>query len=249
MPTRRSVGVVRAPAVPEAPDPDEDAALGHLGRDAVVGLQGVGRLVAQVAARYDAGGAVGLREVRDRPHGVADDRDVGTGEWDELVVGVDRLRLFFGPDGDGRERRDQEPGIEHTLDDREDVVMHRDLPEGRPVDEQVVHPCRMHTLEEVVGGHDAEVALQREQGVVDLVHQLGLNGVGQDGVAVLGHPPEMLVEIREGTRRRGAGARRHGSIVRPRRTSSPPDGGKGGNWPSGRVCANGAVGAVGSALA
>ena len=43
------VRLVCAAAVPETPDPDEDAALGHLGRDRLVELERVGGLVAQVA--------------------------------------------------------------------------------------------------------------------------------------------------------------------------------------------------------
>ncbi len=193
------VGVIGAAAVPEAPDPDQDAALGHLGGDGLVELERIGRLVAQMAPRDESGGAVLLGEVGDGPHGVADDRHVGTGERDELVVGVDRLGLLVGPDGDGGERRDQEPGIEHPLDDGQHVRMHRDLLEGGAVDEQVVHPHGVHPLEEVVGRHGAEVVLQLEQRLVDLVHQVRLDGVGEDGVAVLGDPREV------GLRGRGAG--------------------------------------------
>ena len=120
----------------------------------------------------------------------------GRVERDELVVGVDRLGLLVGPDGDGGERRDQEARIEHRLDDGQHVGVHRDLLEGGAVDEQVVDPHGAHALEEVVGRHGAEVVLQLEERLVDLVHQVRLDGVGEDGVAVLGDPREVVARGR-----------------------------------------------------
>ena len=175
-----------------------------------------------MAAGDDAGGAVLFCEVGDRPHGVADDRDVGTWERDELVVGMDRLCLFVGPDGDGRERGDQEPRIEDAFDDGEHVGVHGDLLEGRPVHEQVVDPRRPQAFEEVLGRNDTEVLFQLEQRLVDLVHQLRLDRVREDGVTVLGDAAQMGFELGEGAGRgpvacaRCHDTRCHVSIVRPR---------------------------------
>ncbi len=203
MPDPPLVRPVGASTVPEAPHPDEDAALGHLGRDGLVVLEGVGWLVAQMAARDQARGPVLLGEVGDGPHGVADDGDVGPGQGDQLVVGVHGLGLFARPDRDGGERRDQEPRVEDALDDREDVGVHRDLLEGRPVDEQVVDPHRVDPFEQVVGRHGAQIVLQLEQRLVDLVDQVGFDGAGEDGVPVLGDPPEMLFQVRKRAGGRG----------------------------------------------
>ena len=80
------------------------------------------------------------------------------------------------------------PGSSTRLHDGEHVGVHRDLLEGRAVDEQVVHPHGVHALEEVVGGDGAQVVLQLEECLVDLVDQLRLDGVGEHGVAVFGDP-------------------------------------------------------------
>ncbi len=125
----------------------------------------------------------------------------GRGERDELVVGVNRLRLLVGADGDGGERRDQEPRIEYGLDHGQHVRMDRDLLEGGAVDEQVVHAHGAHALEEVVGRDRAEIVLEHEERFVDLVHQVRLDGVGEDGVAVLGDPRQMGFEVGERVRR------------------------------------------------
>ena len=239
MPTALLVGAIGASAVPEAPHPDEDAALGHLCRDGLVDLEGVGGLIAQVAARNEARGPVLLGEVGDRPHGVADDRNVRSGQWDQLVVGVHRLGLLTGPDCDGRERRDQQPGVEDAFDDGEHVGVHRDLLERGPVDEQVVHPHRMDTLEEIVGGHGAEIVLQLEQRLVDLVDKLGLDGAGEDGVPVLGDSPKMLFQVG-----RGAGGfrlchDRNCTDTEPGSSLSAPLTCGGWNWSGGRVWDNG----------
>ena len=203
MPTRRCVGAIRAAAVPEAADPDEDAALGHFGGDGVVELERVRGLVAQVAARDEARRPVLLGEVGDRPHRVADDRDVRAGERDQLVVGVDRLRLLVGPDRDGGQGRDEEPRIEHAFHDGEDVGMHRDLLEGLAVDEEVVDAPRVEALEEVLGGDRPELSLELEKGSVDLVDELRLDGVGQHRVAVRRDALEVGLEVGERTRGRG----------------------------------------------
>ena len=63
------------------------------------------------------------------------------------------------------------------------------------MDEQVVHAHGVHPLEEVVGGDGAEVVLELEEGLVDLVDQVRLDGVGEDGVAVLGDPRQVGLEV------------------------------------------------------
>ena len=61
--------------------------------------------------------------------------------------------------------------------------------------EQVVHPHGAHTLEEVVGRHRAQVVLQLQERLVDFVHQIRFNGVGEDGVALLGDPSDVAFEV------------------------------------------------------
>ena len=93
--------------MPQAAVPDEHAALGHLGGDGLVVGHEVGRRGGEVRARHEAGGAVGLGEVGEGPHGVADRGHVRLGQGHELVVGVDGLGPLAGIDGDRRQRRDR----------------------------------------------------------------------------------------------------------------------------------------------
>ena len=95
----------------------------------------------------------------------------GSGQRDELIVGVDRLRLLVGPDSDGREGGDEQARIEHALDDGQHVGVHRDLLEGGAVDEEVVDPRRLDALEEVVRRHDAKVVFELEEVLVDFVDE------------------------------------------------------------------------------
>ena len=260
MPTRRWSVRVGAAAVPEAADPDEDAALGHLGGDGVVGLERVRGLVAQVAARDEAGRPVLLGEVGDRPHGVADDRDVRPGQRDELVVGVDRLRLLVRADGDGGEGGDEEPRIEHALDDGEHVGMDRDLLEGLSVDEEVVDPrscaaprrgCRPGRCR---GRAPARRGPRRSRRRTRVRWRSGgwCSRPRRSAEMVIARSGRGLVASRGAlassvcwlvSRPQLYGVRGAESAAR---TDVPTEV---ANWPGGRVCANGAVGAVGSALA
>ena len=97
------------------------------------------------------GGPVGLGEVGQGPHGVADGGRVGLGEGEDLVVGVDGLGGLAGADGDGRQRGDQQLGVEHPLGDRQDRRVDRDAGEDRPAGQQVVEADGGHALEEVGG--------------------------------------------------------------------------------------------------
>ena len=143
--------------------------------------------------------------------------------------------------------------------------MHRDLLERLTVDEQVVDAERVEAFEEVVGGDGPEIALQGEQRLVDLVDELGLDGVGEDGVAVLGDALQVVLELGEWVGRRGGGGspRGDGSLgwshvtnctdVGTRRRRARDQTGRdlhsgGRNWPVVGSCVR-AVGAVGSALA
>ena len=75
--------------------------------------------------------------------------------------------------------------------------MQGDLLEGGAVDEEVVHPHGAHPLEEVVGRDGAQVVLQLEERLVDLVHQPRFDGVGENGVALLGDAGDVLFEVGE----------------------------------------------------
>ena len=118
-----------------------------------------------------------------------------SGEGDELIVGVDGLSLLVGSDGDGGEGRNEEARIEHGLDHGQHVGMHRDLLEGRPMFEEVVHPHGAHPFEEIVGRHRAQVVLELQERLVDFVHEVGLDGVGEDGETLLGDPCEVGFEV------------------------------------------------------
>ena len=95
-------------------------------------------------------------EVGQGPHRVADGRDVRLRQWNDLIVGVDRLRLFTRSDHDRGERADEAAGTEETVDDRQHLRPRRDLLVELPVDEQVVDPVRREPLEAVAPGRDRE---------------------------------------------------------------------------------------------
>ena len=187
MPMRRSAGGVGAAAVPEAAVPHQHAAPRHLGRDRVVRAGRSRATVGEVRAGDDPGGAVGLGEVGERPHRVAHRRRVRLGDRHELVVGVDRLRGLAGADGDRRQRRDQAAGVEHALDDRQHVGVHRHPCEDVAVHQQVVDAhgaaCPRRRCS---AGTIAEVDLEAVERLGQLVDQVGLDGVLDDRVALLG---------------------------------------------------------------
>ena len=181
-------GPVRTAPVPEAAVPDEHAALGHLCRDAVIGTEDVGGVVPQVRAGDEPGGAVGLGEVGQRPHGVEYGGRVGLREGDDLVVGVDRLSALAGTDVDRRERRHQAPGVQDPVDDGQHVgVNGYPLVQGT-VHEEVVDAQRLGSLELVGRRLDLELAYQAIEIVDQGVDHVGLDGVLDDRVADLGDP-------------------------------------------------------------
>ena len=131
--------------------PDQDAAARHLGRDRVVLAAVVGGVVVPVGAGDDPRRAVGLGEVGERPHRVADGRDVRLRDRQELVVGVDRLRDLAGQDRDRAQRRDQATRVEHRLDEGQHARVDRHALPDAAEREQVVDPQRPGALEGVAG--------------------------------------------------------------------------------------------------
>jgi len=110
---------------------------------------------------------------------------VRAGERDQLIVGVEHLSRLVGPDGDGRERRDEQPGVEHGFDDRQHARVDRDVLVELAVHEQVVDADGPQSLEQIVGRDDAEVALEPQQVLRDGVDQVLLDDAFEHGVARL----------------------------------------------------------------
>ena len=167
--------------------PDQHRALRHLGRDRVVGGAVVGAVVGEVRARDEPRRAVGLGEVGERPHRVAHGRRVRLRQRDELVVGVDRLRDLAGEDVDRRQRRDEAARVEHALDDRQHVLVHRHaLPERR----RTRAGCRSRSVlwpsNEFGAGCTSRYRSSRASEVVQLVDEVGLDRVLDDRVALFG---------------------------------------------------------------
>ena len=136
-----------------------------------------------MGAGDEPGGAVGLGEVGERPHGVAHRRRVGLGQRDDLVVGVDRLRRLARSDGDRGERRHQEPGVEDPLEDGQDRGWTGIRSKCGPVGQQVVDAGGADPSKALAGRHDAELAFESVEVLVQGVDQVGLDGVLDDGVA------------------------------------------------------------------
>src|SRR5450631_4022795 len=118
--------------------------------------------------------------------------------------------------------------------------MHRNLLKGLAVDEQVVDPHGVEPLEEILGRCDSQFPLQFEEGFIDFIDEIRLDGVGQNGVPVLSDPLEMLGHVSDGAaaggchsancRDSGPGAPDDWNSIRQqyRRVSEP-----GTNWPGG----------------
>ena len=145
-------------------------------------------------AGNDARRAVLVGEVGQRPHRVADDRHVRLGNRDELIVGMDRLRLLVGADGDRRQRRHQAAGIEHALDDRQDVLVHRDALVELAVDQQVVDAHRAPALEAIGRRRDVELALEPLEIGDQRVDEVGLDGVLDDASSRRGRSSRRVPE-------------------------------------------------------
>jgi hypothetical protein len=149
-----------------------------------------------MSTRTEAGGTVFLREVGNGPHRVADQRGVGLGQRDQLVIGVDGLSLFVRPDGDRRQRRDQQTGVKDPLDDREDIRVERNSLIERTVHEEVVDAGGFSAFEEIVRRHDAEIVFESEEIIGDGVDQVEVNGILDDGPTLvpdfLGVGPKVL---------------------------------------------------------
>ena len=79
----------------------------------------------------------------------------------------------------------RQAGIEHAVDDRQHVLVHRNPLPDAVEGEQVVDPQRLVALERVRRGLDLEELLEADQRVVELVDQAGLDGVLDDRVALL----------------------------------------------------------------
>ena len=149
-----------------------------------------------MGAGDDAGGPVLPGEVGERPHRVAHGRGVGLGDRHQHVVGVDGLWRLARADVDRRQRRDQAPGVENPLDDRQYRLVHRHLLPQRTVDKEVVDPQRLRPLEVIGGGDDLELALEVGQVGGEVIEEVGRDGVLDDRVPVLLDALEMRIDCR-----------------------------------------------------
>ena len=109
----------------------------------------VGAVVGEVRAGDEAGRAVRLGEVGERPHRVAHGRRVRLRQRDQLVVGVDRLRVSPGRMSIDDSDEMRQPGSSTPLDDRQHVLVHRHALPDVVVREQVVDAQRLVALERV----------------------------------------------------------------------------------------------------
>src|SRR5580692_7029496 len=96
--------------------------------------------------------------------------------------------------------------------------MHRNLLKGLAVDEQVVDPHGVQPLKEILSRRDGQVPLQFEEGFIDFVDEVRLDGVGQNGVPVLGDPLEVPGHVSDGA---GAGGC-HTANCRDSEPGAPP---------------------------
>lgn len=110
---------VCAAAVPETSVPDEHATALHLCWNRIDLRISIDRTIGIfMTAGNDSRRAIGLGEIRDRPHTVADHRVMGSRQSDQLIIGMNRLRRFAMANADRRDRRDEATVIENTFHDR-----------------------------------------------------------------------------------------------------------------------------------
>ena len=179
-------GGVGAAAVPGAALPDQHRSPGHLGagcldRGRVCAVVGV---LPSVAAGDDPSGAVGLREVGEGPHGVADRGNVWLGEGLDLVVSVDDLCGLARGERDRGQRRHQALRAEDALDQFEYLWLHGDLLPDRTMGQQVVGTCRAIALEAVVGGRPLQAGLEPSNVGQQALDQIVVDDPFEDRVAI-----------------------------------------------------------------
>ncbi len=178
------VSPVGAPAVPEASDPDEDAALGHDGGNRLVGAEEVRGVVRKVGARNEPRGAVRFAEFRDRPHRVADDRRVGLRQWDQLIVGMDRLGGLVVPIDIDDSDEISSPGSS-TCSTIGRTFGCTGMPfVERSVDQQVVDPGGPRPSNALSAGTIPSSCSSRNRSLGDLIAEVRFDGVFDDRVAV-----------------------------------------------------------------
>jgi hypothetical protein len=137
-----------------------------------------------VRAGDQARRSVGIGEVRERPHGVADDRHVRLRQRQQLIVGVDRLRALARVDGDRGQRGHQTAAVEDALDQRQHRCVDRHLLVETPVREEIVDAHGARALEQVLRRLHVEVLLEPVQVLQQRRDQLRLDHALEDRIAV-----------------------------------------------------------------
>ena len=186
-PIRTSSAVVLAPPPCQVlpcqinTDPRGISGAGCLDRGRVCAVVGV---LPSVAAGDDPSGAVGLREVGEGPHGVADRGNVWLGDGLDLVVGVDDLCGLARGERDRGQRRHQALRAEDALDQFEYLWLHGDLLPDLAMGQQVVGTCCAIALEAVVGGRPLQAGLEPSNVGQQALDQIVVDDPFEDRVAI-----------------------------------------------------------------
>ena len=100
------------------------------------------------------------------------------------VVAVHRLRVLAGPDVDRGHAREEAPAVEQALDNREHARVQGHRLECRVLRQQVVHAQRRVTLGERCLRLHVELGCHAPDRRQELLYELGIDCVLEDGVAV-----------------------------------------------------------------
>ena len=112
-----------------------------------------------VAARYDAGRAIVLAEIADRPDRIEGERLMRLRQWNQLIVGMQRLCSLAGAQRNRTQGRKLVFSIQDGFGEWQYRSMGGHLPIGFPMRQQVVYAYGLTAFEVGVAASDIEVAL------------------------------------------------------------------------------------------
>jgi len=194
---------VRSPAMPQTAVVHEHASAGHFGSYRSIDIaKGRRKFSGFVRTRNEASGSIFFGKIRNGPHRIAYERNMGPRQRYVLIVRMPRLRRLVFFDRDRRNGRHQKTAIDDTLHERKHQIMGGNPIVGRTECKEVVNPNRTESLKQVLGRLDGPFFLDAKQILGDRVDQFGLDDALENGIPVALDSLYVVFDV-EGLRRHG----------------------------------------------